>query len=109
MTRQERRLWYDFLRAYPVRFNRQKVLGPYVVDFYCASAKLVIEIDGSQHYAYAGKAQDAGRDRFLAGYGLRVVRIPNNDVDSRFPEVCEHIDHLVKTALASEQAEKEAL
>ena len=50
MTKEERHLWYDFLRAYPVRFSRQKVLGKYIADFYSAEAKLVIELDGSQHY-----------------------------------------------------------
>ena len=50
MTKEERHLWYDYLRSYPIRFQRQKVLGKYIADFYCAEAKLVIELDGSQHY-----------------------------------------------------------
>lgn len=84
MTKEERRLWYDFLRQYPVRFTRQKVLGKYVADFYCAEAKLVIELDGSQHYEPSSQAKDAERTAFLAGYDLTVIRIPNNEVLDNF-------------------------
>ena len=55
-TRQENHLWYDFLRSYPVRFQRQKTIGSFIVDFYCHAAKLVIELDGSQHYTDQGVA-----------------------------------------------------
>ena len=96
MTKEERHLWYDFLRNYPVRFFRQKVLGKYVVDFYCAKANLVIELDGSQHYEPAEQQKDAERSAFLEQYGLRVVRIPNNVVNENFRGVCEYIDNLVK-------------
>ena len=54
MTNEERHLWYEFLRDYPLRFSRQKILGKYIVDFYCAKAKLVIEVDGSQHFETKG-------------------------------------------------------
>ena len=70
MTREERHLWYDFLRTYPVRFSRQKVLGKYIADFYSAEAKIVIELDGSQHYEDCNIAKDAERTAFLQEYGL---------------------------------------
>ncbi len=96
MTKEERHLWYDFLRAYPVRFFRQKVLGKYIADFYSAEAKLVIELDGSQHYDPDGAQKDMERTAYLEGYGLRVIRIPNNEVMMNFSGVCEYIDRLVK-------------
>ena len=96
MTKEERRLWYEFLREYPVRFMRQKVLGKYIADFYCASAKLVVELDGSQHYYEENAEKEAERTVFLEAYGLHVERIPNNAVDENFRGVCEHIDNLVK-------------
>lgn len=99
MTKEERRLWYDYLRGYPIRFARQKVLGNCIVDFYCAQAKLVVELDGSQHYKAAEMAKDGERTAFLEGYGLTVMRIPNNAVNQNFQGVCEHIDRLVKEAL----------
>ncbi len=92
MTREERHLWYDYLRAYPVRFTRQKVLGHYIVDFYCAQAKLIVELDGSQHYTPEEAEKDRQRTAFLQGYGLAVVRIPNNEVTQNFRGVCEYID-----------------
>ena len=100
MTREERRLWYEFLRTYPERFQRQKILGSYIADFYCARAKLVIELDGSQHYETEGTAKDEERTRFLKGYGLEVMRIPNNEVSRNFEGVCEKIDETVKKRLS---------
>ena len=100
MTKEERHLWYDFLRTYPVRFSRQKILGPYIVDFYCAKAKLVIELDGSQHYEANQAQRDTSRSSFLAGYGLQVLRIPNNEVFSNFRGVCTYIDDQVKQSLS---------
>ena len=100
MTKEERHLWYDFLRIYPVRFLRQKVLGKYVVDFYCAQANLVIELDGSGHYTEVGKQYDEERTAFLEGYGLTVVRICNTEISNNFRGVCEHIDHTVKQSLS---------
>ena len=96
MTKQERRLWFEFLRDYPVRFLRQKVLGKYIVDFYCAKAKLVVELDGSQHFESDGLSSDRERDRFLHEYGLTVLRFPNNAVNENFEGVCEAIDAAVK-------------
>ena len=100
MTKEERHLWYDFLRGYPVRFSRQKVLGRYIADFYCAEAKLVIELDGGQHYEQAGAEKDAQRTAFLEGYGLKVIRIPNNEVSRNFAGVCAYIDAAVRRSLA---------
>ena len=104
MTKEERRLWYDFLRSYPVRFTRQKILGRYIADFYCAQAKLVVELDGSQHYEAAGLERDEKRTEYLEQYGLTVLRIPNNEILQNFAGVCESIDEFVKHAL-SERSE----
>ena len=100
MTKEERHLWYDFLRTYPVRFLRQKVLGKYIVDFYSAEAKLVIELDGSQHYEEHGMEKDAERTAFLESYGLTVIRIPNNAIMQNFRGVCEYIDGAVRQSLS---------
>ena len=100
MTKEERHLWYDFLRSYPVRFSRQKVLGKYIAGFYSAEAKLVIELDGSQHFEADEMQNDAVRTTFLEGYGLRVIRIPNNEVTGNFCGVCEYIDAAVKQSLS---------
>ena len=100
MTKEERHLWYDFLRTYPVRFSRQKVLGKYIADFYSAEAKLVIELDGSQHYEDGNIKKDTERTTFLEGYGLTVIRIPNNEVSRNFRGVCEYIDSAVKQSLS---------
>ena len=99
MTKEERRLWYDFLRSYPVKFLRQKVLGLYIADFYCAKAKLVIELDGSEHYSESGIIKDNERTEFLKCYGITVVRIPNNEIWHNFAGVCAYIDDFVTKAL----------
>ena len=100
MTKEERHIWYDFLRTYPVRFSRQKVLGIYIADFYSAEAKLVIELDGSQHYEDINAEKDAERTAFLEAYGLTVIRIPNNEVARNFRGVCEYIDSAVRQSLS---------
>ena len=96
MTREERHLWYDFLRGYPVKFTRQKVIGPYIVDFYCASAKLVIELDGSQHYTEEGLREDQARTTVLEKYGLKVIRFLNRDIDQNFKAICHEIDNIIQ-------------
>ena len=96
MTDEERKLWYCFLRNYPVRFFRQKVVYKYIADFYCPTANLVIELDGSQHYDEGGEKKDKERTEFLMRYGIRVIRIPNNEVNCNFRGVCEYIDNTVK-------------
>ena len=100
MTKEERHLWYDFLRGYPVRFLRQKVFGNYIVDFYCAKAKLVIELDGSQHYEPSGIEHDSLRSLYLESLGLKVLRIPNNEISRNVRGVCEYIDMEVKKSLS---------
>ncbi len=100
MTREEKHLWYDFLRQNEHKFIRQKILGYYIVDFYCAEAKLVIELDGAQHYEEKGLKNDEEQTRFLETYGLKIVRIPNREVNKNFDGVCEYIDKIVKQSLS---------
>ena len=96
MTPWERMLWYDFLRTYPVRFQRQKAIGNYIADFYCARARLVIELDGGGHYTAEQAEKDAQRTKDLESMNLTVVRICNLDIDRNFRGVCEYIDLTVK-------------
>ena len=96
MTKEEKHLWYDFLRTYPVRFSRQKVLGKYIADFYCAKANLVIELDGSQHAEPEGLEKDRIRTEYLNSCGIYVLRIPNRRIWVNFRGVCEGIDDLVQ-------------
>jgi len=96
MTKEERHLWYDFLRDYPVRFLRQRPIGPYIVDFYCASAKLVVELDGSQHYEEEARQKDKQRTAYMEQCGLYVFRVANNRIKDSFDGVCEAIDLIVK-------------
>ena len=91
MTKEERHLWYDFLKQLPIMVHRQKVIGNYIVDFYIASANLVIELDGSQHYNLSGKQTDERRDAYLRSLGLTVLRYSNADVNYSFRAVCEDI------------------
>ena len=96
MTKEERHLWYDFLRGYPVRFLRQKVIGSYIVDFYCAKAQLVVELDGSQHCEPEEIVYDQIRTAYLQSQGLEVLRFSNLDVMRKFQSVCEVIDRMAK-------------
>ena len=91
MTKEERHLWYDYLKSLPVTVKRQMVIGPYIVDFYIAEAKLVIELDGSQHFEEEGIAADQERDRYLSELELRVLRYSNLDINRNFRGVCEDI------------------
>ena len=100
MTKEERHLWYDFLRSHPLRFIRQKIIGNYIADFYCAKAQLVIELDGSQHYSPKEQLKDALRTSFLEEYGITVLRFPNNAVTENFRGVCEYIDLFVEQSLS---------
>jgi len=93
----ERRLWFTFLRNYRPRFTRQKTLGNYIVDFYCAKAKLVIELDGSGHYTDEQKKYDVQRTQYLESLGLKVVRFTNLEEDKQFYQVCATIDEYVKS------------
>ena len=96
MTPWERKLWYEFLRDYPVRFQRQKAIGNYIVDFYCAKVGLVVELDGSGHYTSKQAEKDVLRTKELENMELTVIRICNLDIDRNFRGVCEHIDLTVK-------------
>ena len=96
MTPWDRKLWYDFLRDYPVRFQRQKAIGNYIADFYCAKARLVVELDGSGHYTAEQAAKDAARTKALEAMNLTVLRICNLDIDRNFRGVCAYIDSEVQ-------------
>ena len=118
MTRQERKLWYEFLSTYPIRFQRQKAIGNYIADFYCAKAKLVVELDGGGHYFDEQIKKDIVRSEELEKMDLKVLRICNLDIDKNFYEVCEKIDIEVKeslpqsaelTAPSSEGADKKVI
>ncbi len=91
MTKEERHLWYNFLKDLPITINRQKVIGNYIVDFYCAQSKIVIELDGSQHFEDNGIEYDAKRDEYLKSLGLTVLRYSNYDVNTNFYGVCTDI------------------
>lgn len=91
MTKEERKLWYEFLRELPIKIHRQKIIGNYIADFYCATQKLVIEVDGSQHYDDDIKIYDRKRDEYLRSLGIRVLRYGNNEINNNFQGVCEDI------------------
>lgn len=96
MTPWERKLWYEYLRHYSVRFQRQKAIGNYIADFYCAKARLIVELDGGKHYSEEQTGKDRERTEALERMGLKVLRICNLDVDQNFQGVCEYIDRIVK-------------
>lgn len=96
MTRQERHLWYDFLRNYYVKVYRQRTIDNYVADFYCPAAKLVVELDGGQHYTEKKMLDDEHRSLIINQYGIHVVRIPNNEIDNNFYSVCTYLDSIIK-------------
>ena len=100
MTKQEKHLWYDFLSKHEVRWYKQRVIDNYIVDFYCSRAKLVIELDGSQHYTKDGKEYDNERTNVLREYGIEVIRFSNNEIDTCFDGVCLKIEEIVKKRLS---------
>ena len=100
MTKEEKHLWYDFLRSYEVKFLRQKPIGNYIADFYCASAKIIIELDGSQHYDEINIEKDTKRTEYFKQFNITVLRIPNNYVNQHFDAVCLYIDNAVKQSLS---------
>ena len=99
MTKEERHLWYDFLKTYPVQFKRQYTIGVYIVDFYCFYAKLIIELDGSQHCEPHAIEYDRMRTMYLQNQGFLVMRFSNSDVMTQFRAVCETIDTAVKNRM----------
>ena len=103
-TKQENHLWYDFLSKYEIRFQRQKAIDNFIADFYCHQAKLIIEIDGSQHYTEAGIQKDEFRTEILETYGLKVVRFTNHQINTNFRGVCDYIDYIVRTSIAEEDS-----
>ena len=99
MTKEERRLWYEYLRNHPIQFRRQVTFGNCILDFYCAAARLAIELDGSQHYEPAGQQYDLERTAFLNGIGIEVLRFSNTDVMQNLRGVCQIIDLTVERRL----------
>ncbi len=102
-TPQENHLWYDFLRTYKPSFQRQKAIDNFIADFYCFQAKLIIEIDGSQHFTEEGVKKDEFRTERLEGYDLKVIRFTNRQIDKNFRGVCDYIDTVVKAAVSSRE------
>ena len=100
-TKQEKHLWYDFLSNYPVRFQRQKTIGHYIADFYCSQAKLIIEIDGLQHYSYSAEEYENERTNYLNSLGITIIRFKNSEIDKKFRTVCNQIDYKVKELISS--------
>ena len=99
-TPQEKRLWYGFLAKHKFRFQRQKAIDNFIADFYCHKAKLVIEIDGSQHHSSKGRNKDEYRTSILEGYDLRVIRFSNRQIDEDFISVCRYIDYVLTGAVS---------
>ena len=99
MTPEEKHLWYDFLKNYPVQFNRQKVIGNYITDFYCKKANLVIEIDGAQHFEHDNSEYDKARTDYLNSVGIEVIRFLNKDINYNFNNTCKYIDNIIKKRL----------
>ena len=106
MTKEENLLWYQFLRHHPCQFRRQYVIGNYIVDFYCHQAKLVVELDGSQHYTPEEMEKAARRTRYLESLGLHVLRFSNLDVLRRFGGVCEAINLTVRERTAAHSPDR---
>ena len=103
MTQEERKLWYMYLRSHPKwRFRRQEVIGHYIADFYCAKARLVIEIDGSQHFEENAMRYDAARTTYFADQQLRVIRFTNADINQRFSNVCETVEQALALSASKE-------
>lgn len=105
MTPWERKLWYEFLRHYPLRFQRQKPLGEYIADFYCAKAQMVVELDGGGHYEDSQKERDERRTADLKQMSLTVIRFCNRDIEENFEGVCETIDRVVRARCLVENKE----
>ena len=98
MTPEERKLWYLFLRKYPVKVYKQRIIENFIADFYCASANLVIEIDGSQHYTDEQIKKDQQRSMVFQQYGLQILRFSNKETNYHFDAVCQHIHQTIQKA-----------
>ena len=101
MTKEESHLWYDFLKGYAPRFQRQKIIGKYILDFYCAAANMEVELDGSQHYSAEGKENDGERTKALEEYKIKVLRFSNLEIKQNFEGVCRKIENEVKQSLTA--------
>ena len=101
MTKEEKKLWYQFLKKYPVQFKRQVTCGKYILDFYCPKAKIAIEIDGSYHQISTISENDKARDEYLKSVGTYVIRFPNHDIRQDFNQVCKQIDFAVQNSIIS--------
>ena len=100
-TKQEDKLWYQFLRRHPMKFRRQQQIGPYIADFYCPAARLVIELDGSGHFQPDGLEYDRWRDAYIRGQNIRILRFTNLQVDKEFEAVCAEINRSLPPQSAS--------
>ena len=107
MTPMEKKLWYSFLRTYPVKMYKQRPIRTFVADFYCPLARLVIELDGSQHYTEQGMQYDKERSAVFEQYGVQVLRFRNQDVSAHFEMVCEQIHEAVVKRLEELERGKE--
>ncbi len=96
MTKEENKLWYQFLRKYPLQFKRQYPMGSYIVDFYCYKARLIVELDGSQHCEPEKQKYDQRRTEYLESQGFQVLRFSNLDVVRQFSAVCCQIDSIAR-------------
>lgn len=99
ITPEEKKLWYQCLRLFPVRFNKQKRLGNYIVDFYCHKARIVIELDGEQHYEEEAIIYDQQRTKYLEQFNILVLRYTNRELKANFKGVCEDIENTLKQRL----------
>lgn len=99
-TFEEKHLWYDFLAEYRPRFQRQKAIGNFIADFYCHKAKIIIELDGSQHFTNLGMKKDFLRTQFFEGYDIEVIRFSNKQIRDNFSGVCEYIDKIIKEKMS---------
>ncbi len=104
MTKEERHLWYDFLKNLPVTVHRQKVIGKYIADFYIASAKIIIELDGSQHYEETAQKRDAERDEYFRQNKIKVLRYSNYDINTAFDSVCSDILSALSSACTGSES-----
>ena len=99
MTLEEKELWYKFLSSYPIRFRRQHIIGNYIADFYCDRAKLVIEIDGSQHYEHDAAEYDKKRTEYFESLGISVIRLLKQNINNNFENTCRYVDKIVKSKI----------
>jgi very-short-patch-repair endonuclease len=107
-TPEENTLWYQYLRTYPLRFNRQRIIGNYIADFYCDQAKLVIELDGSQHFEESAESYDENRTAYFQSLGIQVLRFTNRDIQDQLDGVCRQIDETMAQRTNHTLTEKES-